>query len=259
MSRSVTVRAIDVTVRLTILGEDPAALERAVRSAWSRCLALDSQADSVVSLTAGVGLDEGDDVVTGDSPALVMERLTQRVTLAGVQAGAGELLMLHAAALAHPRTGQTAVMAASSGTGKTTLAADLGDRWCYVTDETAAISADDALVPYPKPLSVVTPGHPKRQCSPDDLGLRPLEGAARPRLLLLLERRASLAEAELELLPLPEALALLAEHTSYLDTLDRPLHRMGDLILACGGLRRVTYAGTEQLHEVLAEALGDPT
>ncbi|MGD3860664.1 hypothetical protein QT580_22560, partial [Xanthomonas citri pv. citri] len=141
-----------------------------------------------------------------------MESLTTAVTLAGIERHRGRSLMFHAAGLADPVTGGTAVLVAASGTGKTTAARRLGHDLGYVSDETVCVDAADlGIAPYPKPLSVVRgPGEPKEQVSPDDLGLRPLRGPAALRALLLLERDPAQEHPHVtDPLPLVTALATL--------------------------------------------------
>src|SRR5690606_11574012 len=99
-----------------------------------------------------------------------------------IAARTGELLMLHAAALAHPKTGATAVFVAPGNTGKTTLCRALGPSRSYVTDETVGVRRDGAVVAYPKPLSLRRPDGVgiKDEAAPGDVGL------PRPRVQLWL-------------------------------------------------------------------------
>ena len=133
--------------------------------------------------------------------------------------------MFHACALANV-AGDAVVMVGPSGVGKTTLAQTHGRRWGYVTDETAALTTDDALLAFPKPLSVSRSGRVKAQVSQDEAGLVPAATALRVRAVLLLDRVAGATGATVEAVPTVPAIALLAEHTSYLARLDRPLARI---------------------------------
>ena len=258
MSAAIRLDAIELSVEIDIAGEEADVLESDVRAAWSRCLSDHPGAEADVTFTVGVGLSPDDGIVTGDSRGEVMQALTEEITYEAVTAGAGELLMLHACVIAHPATGQAAVLVGPSGMGKTTLAAHLGRRWAYATDETAAIDAEGVLVPYPKPLSLVVPGEPKAQRSPDDLHLQKGDGTLRPKILLLLDRQRAVTDAQVEAIPLVEALSMLAEHTSYLSRLRQPLHRLAEVVQECGGLGRVTYSDTAQLEPLLEAALGVP-
>ncbi|MDA4829615.1 hypothetical protein PE182_11000, partial [Kocuria rhizophila] len=177
-------------------------------------------------------------------PAVAMESLTTAVTLAGIERHRGRSLMFHAAGLADPVTGGTAVLVAASGTGKTTAARRLGRDLGYVSDETVCVDpADLGIAPYPKPLSVVRgPGEPKEQVSPDDLGLHPLRGPAALRALLLLERDPAQEHPHVtDPLPLVTALATLVPNISALPALPRPLRTLVRAIDACGGVRAVRY------------------
>lgn len=257
MSSPVSVEALGLRVDVHFDGAHADELEGATSRAWTRCRVAGGHDQAGVTLRAGIRLEPGPGVVTGDEPDVVLERLTQRITVEAVNAQAGRLLMLHACAVAHPRTGATAVLVGPSGMGKTTLAASLGRRWGYLSDETAAMRPDGSVWPYPKPLSVVTPGHAKQQRSPDDLGLQVAAGPSQPRLLLLLDRRPGVTQVGLERLSTVEAVCLLAEHTSHLSRLPTPLHRIADLVDRCDGLHRVVYGEGDHLAPVVADAIGD--
>lgn len=256
---AVSLHALGVRVEVRFSGVDAGALARAVETAWSRCLptGLRQDAAPLVVLSAGVGLEPAPDVVTGDELDEVMEGLTQRITVDALTRQAGRLLMLHACALAHPVTGEAALLVGPSGVGKTTLAATLGRRWAYLSDETAAITGGGDVLAYPKPLSIVRTGRAKQQRSPDELGLRTTTQPARPRGILLLDRRSGVEAVGLEALPMGEAVCLLAEHTSFLTMLEAPLHRVSDLVDEAGGAHRVVYGEADQLPSVIAAAIGD--
>ena len=51
------------------------------------------------------------------------------------------------------------------------------------------------------------------------------------------------------------ALAHLVPHTSLLGTLERPLHRLADLLGATGGLHLVRYGEAETLRPLVRELL----
>ena len=179
--------------------------------AWDWCADEESH-ESRAQLTVLLD-DDGDVIATeaagtdlfGTDLATVMDRLSPLITRLAVTERAGELTMFHACALADPVTGDTAVLFGPSGTGKTTLARTLGTDFAYVTDETAAVTRDGLLVPYPKPLSILIGPRDrlKRQVSPGELGLRRLgDGPYRLRALVQLHRVPDhQGDAELELLP----------------------------------------------------------
>ncbi len=54
-----------------------------------------------------------------------------------------------------------------------------------------------------------------------------------------------------------QAVALLAEHASYLAHLERPLARLADLVHAAGGLQVVTYAEAVHLAPLVEQLFGE--
>ncbi|MDX7183432.1 hypothetical protein SJ321_24440, partial [Enterobacter hormaechei] len=83
------------------------------------------------------------------------ENLVFLATSRAIESARGTHLMFHAACLAAPDTGAAIVLAAASGTGKTTATRRLGPHYAYLTDETAIVDpADRSVTPYPKPLSL---------------------------------------------------------------------------------------------------------
>ena len=247
-THAVTVEALGVPIRLEV--DDPT-LAGALERAWGWCLV-----DSATAPAATVTVTDA----LGDSPVeAVMEQLTQLVTIEAVGQQAGRLLMLHACVLAHPESGKAVLLVGPSGMGKTTLAAALGSRWAYVSDETAGITETGEVVGYPKPLSVQSTGHPgKDQVSPASLGLLRPTAPATATAVVLLRREAGATETLVEPLPTVQAIALLAEHTSYLGELDQPLHRLASLLHSTGGLKQVTYAEADDLGPLMDHLLGGP-
>ncbi|QIK75229.1 hypothetical protein [Nocardioides piscis] len=165
-------------------------------------------------------------------------------------------MMLHAAALADPVTGATAVLVAPSGTGKTTASTVLGRHLAYLTDETAGLTFDGAVLPYRKPLSIIESGHLKAQRSPSDLGLVTSVQNCHLVALLVIERRPAHEGEPLVLeLETVDALAALAPEASSLSRLDRPLQRLVTLIRHAGGVRHVTYSEAATLAPVIQALL----
>jgi hypothetical protein len=253
----VRVRALEVAIEVVCTGSGRADLARAVAQAWDWCpddgrqqpqcrvtLLLDDDGDVIATRADGAD-------VFGTDLALVMDRLSPVITRLAVTERAGDLTMFHACALADPITGDTAVLFGPSGTGKTTLARTLGTDFVYLTDETAAVTREGLLVPYPKPLSILIgpSDRLKKQVSPGELGLQPIgSGAYRLRALVQLRRIPDHAgDATLEVLPTIEALPEMVTQTSYTRRMERPLHRLAALADSVGGVRRATYAEAAQL------------
>jgi hypothetical protein len=240
----VPVSALGSRIDLRVSDGDVAAR---LRRAWAPCLRTEDDGGPVDATVT-------DDDLLGRPTDELLELLTQRVTVEAIGVRAGELLMLHACAVANS-DGDAVVMVGPSGMGKTTMARTHGTRWGYVTDETAAIEADGRLLSYPKPLSMTRPGLVKEQVSRDDAGLTRAPDELRVRRVLLLERREGAGEVEVEELRTVPAVALLAEHTSYLARMERPLARIAGLLHDTGGLLRVDYAEAADLAPLLEELL----
>ncbi|NPC41224.1 hypothetical protein [Nocardioides sp. zg-1230] len=213
-------------------------------------------------------LDAWRDALTDDEPttdpvdadgldvASVLHHLSPAVTTRAIDAMAGELVMLHAAALADPISGRTAVLVAASGTGKTTASVTLGETFAYLTDETAAITRDGVVMPYRKPLSIIDGSHVKKQIAPSALGLRSTELVGRLAALLVIERDPDHEGTPVvELLDTVDAIAAIAPQSSYLPSMDKPLHRLAELIHLVGGAHHVTYAESADLEPLLARLL----
>lgn len=250
-SRRLVVRGLGVGVSLVVTGRE---LGCAVHDAWRDALS-PSDAPAVVGLTVALGPAGAADV-TGDTIDEVLHYLSPAVTTRMIESRAGELVMLHAAALADPATGATAVLVAPSGTGKTTAASTLGKALAYVTDETSAITPDGTVLPHRKPLSVIETGHLKAQRSPSELGMRTTDRECHLGAILLLDRQVDhVGEPQLSRLEMVDALAALAPENSYLSRLERPLHRLADLIHLAGGAHRVTYREAADLAPLVARLL----
>jgi hypothetical protein len=259
----VPLHLLETRVDVLTSGTGAQALAGAVTTAWDRCLAESDEppADRRFAVLldddpAAVRRAVDGGVIAATTPAPILHRLAGALTVAAIEANLGRVWMLHACAVAHPQTGATVVLVGPSGAGKTTAAAVLGRHFAYLSDETAAIRPDGAVMPYPKPLSVLLePGSPKQQRSPTALGL--LAPAARPRLaaIALLERSGEAAPV-VELIRTVAALPALAEQTSALQRFERPLHLMAGHLHATGGLRRIRYREAQDLVLVVAELMG---
>ena len=248
----VFVDALGATVAIEV--QDPRIL-RAVDRVWVACRT--SPADGCpVAVAPRLGEDADDDDV-----ARALQLLTQVVTRQAILARAGSMTMLHAAALCDQRSGATIALVAPGGTGKTTLARTLGRGRGYVTDETVAVAPDRSIAPYCKPLSLRRAGtnQPKDEIAPQSLGLTPPQ--VQPWLAGMVLLRRDLpdgGEIVVEDIELLDALVLLAPETSSLAALDRPLHRLADLVESVGGLRRVRYHDAADVEPVVRDVLGRP-
>ncbi|AZP39123.1 hypothetical protein DUY81_16135 [Acidipropionibacterium acidipropionici] len=245
------------------IGDRATGLVEALTRAWSRCLSpeegtpsADSETPSVrIDLTAepGPGL-----AASSPDPDALLTATTQAVTHAFITAGTGAHLMFHAGALAHPRTNDAVVLVAPGGTGKTTLTRTLGTRYRYLTDETVAVDARGSALPYPKPLSIRTPGRThKVETSPDDLGLLADAGPAQVARLLLLDRGEHHTAPQVEEMNLFDAVMELAPQTSALSALDAGLHRLAGLIAATGPVLKVHYRDAGTLWPLVADLIGE--
>lgn len=278
----VPIRALGTDLDLAVSGHDVPWLEAALRERWHLCLReADRSAGGESDAAGSQGAERDaplvveaallgesthgpqvstwrreDDAVRDTDPRRLLQRLTQSVTHALIGARSGELLMLHAAALADPTTGATAVFVAPGNTGKTTLCRTLGPARAYVTDETVGIARDGTIDPYPKPLSVRRPDWPgvKDEQAPGASGLS--APAPTPWLagIVLLHRDVAhdgppLVE-DLDLLD--AVIALTPESSAFMST-HQPLQWLADVLERTGGARRVTYAEVADLEPLAAE------
>ena len=56
-----------------------------------------------------------------------------------------------------------------------------------------------------------------------------------------------------------DAIAAIAPQSSYLPSMDKPLHRLAELIHLAGGARHVRYVESADLEPVIAELLAVPS
>ncbi len=261
------VEALEVGIEVVCAGSRAHELRRAVETAWDWCLSATHQAAAhrvVVVLgddEATLAASAADADLVGTELTVLMDRLSPLVTGLAISEQAGRLTMFHACGLADVETGAAAVLFGPSGTGKTTLARTLGTSFVYLTDETAAVSADRLLVPYPKPLSILTEaGSPlKHQVSPGELGLGPIMPREYPlRALVQLQRVPDHdGEVVVERLSTVDALPQLVSQASYTRQIDRPLHHLAGLVHHVGGVRRVTYRESADLEPVVRRLLAE--
>lgn len=259
----VRVVTMGLLVQLRLRGGRADELRREVLDAWDHCLvsAPEQTAELDPEVTLDVVLDDdpvvvaaavADGAVAATALVPVMDELSTRVTHLGLERRVGHAWLLHACALADPATGATVVLVAPSGTGKTTAALTLGRELGYLTDETAVIGLDGRVTPFAKPLSLLVDGRrPKRQVSPSEVGLLRAPASAHLAAVALLQRDPEVEGVRVERVPMVEALSLLAEQTSSLHLLDRPLHTVAELLEARGGVRRLVYAEASDLLPVV--------
>ncbi|MDY6054793.1 PqqD family peptide modification chaperone [Micrococcus sp.] len=190
------------------------------------------------------------------------EELVYRITARTIDSARGSHLMFHGAVLADQRTGAGIVLAAASGTGKTTATRRLGPHYAYLTDETAILDPEDlSVTPYPKPLSLLGPdgARPKHQAGPEELGLGPTR-PAQIRAVAVLDRvrdPQGQVPARAERMSLVDALAVLVPQTSSLARLPRGLVALCRTLDRLGGARRLVYAESEDLRPVVDGLLAE--
>lgn len=263
-----------------------------MRSAWARCAGsgaplippLPKEPTEASPFSASISYlsmyDGGTFALQAASFEELAETVTSRVTVAAILENAGELMMLHACAVASPVTGAVVALVAKPGTGKTTAASVLARTYGYISDETVAIGPDGSVVPYPKPLSVKQgPGEPIHQVGPDELGLQPAPAKPFIQSIVLLDRVDAAPTAALDVaptadptagrsadhgadqqdrpapvlrqLPLAEALLALVPVSSSQGEIDEPLQSLCRLVDRVGGVWQVTYSEAADLPEAL--------
>lgn len=165
--------------------------------------------------------------------------------------------MLHAAGLATD-DGRVVVLSAASGTGKTTAARHLSQRYAYVSDETIGIDDTGRVVPYRKPLSIIERAAvPKTQLALSSIGgSHPLPDELRVAKIVVIDRSPEgPEEPEVESLDIADALALLGPQTSYLSDGPAPLQRIAALLAATGGAVRLCYREVTGIDGIIDELL----
>lgn len=237
-----TLQALGTTLDVRL--DDCPVVEAEFVDAWARCLV-----DAEPSLTL-------------HATATTMVTLTHAITHQLILARRGELLMLHAGAVANPTTGAAIAYVAPGGTGKTTLTLLLGRRYGYLTDETVAIDPETlAILPYMKPLSVRPQGGvsgPKQEVSPDRAGLLPAPANPTLSTLVLLRRQPGASEFRSTDLDLLTAITEIVPETSSLVDLPAPLHLLADVFTRVGGITLLEYSEASQLIDFVSDRLGLP-
>lgn len=254
VAERILIEAIGVPIALDLSGLTDAEAS-VVRAAWR-----DAAASAPTAVTTAITLRVREPDDESALPQL-MERLSQRVTLAAIEAQRGTLWMLHAAGLALP-DGRVIVLVGPSGRGKTTASRALARTFGYVSDETVAIDAQGRVYPYRKPLSIIeAPGAPKVQRAASDVGLAPLPaGDLTLAAIVLLDRRADGPDVPgVEILDLGDALEELVSQTSYLAAVPHPLALAACLVAPLGGVRRVTYREADTLIDVVDALVAPPS
>lgn len=249
-----TIRAFGVDVPVVRGPECPAQDFARVARTWEGCSPDPAYKPryAVPPLTYTGPLPDGSDSVAVD--------LSSEITRTVIDHADPTWVLLHAAGLAHPVTGDAAAFVAPSGTGKSTLARTWGRSYRYLSDETVGIDPEGVVHGFPRPIVLRVGGEgTKRTLAPAD-HVRVGSGPAYLRAVVLLSRTAE-GPAEPELTPVPVLAAImeLVPQTSYLTRIPRPLHRMADLLESVGGALRLSYRDVDSLGPALAEVLGDPS
>jgi hypothetical protein len=262
--RTRLVGAMGVVVAVEVSGSRAHAVLEQLPVLWADCPAGPGAPDVRVRVVhdadptvCAAAADEG--AVAGTHLADLLQLLTQRITLAAIDALAGRHFLFHAACLADPGTGRAAAFVAPGGTGKTTLARTLGAGHWYVTDETVVVDDDGSVTPYPKPLSLRrTPTSPyKDETAPGALGLAAPAGPVRLAALAVLDRNDDHRGApRVDRLEPLDAVVVLVPQMSHLPRMQQPLQRLVALVESLGGVHRVTYREAAELAAVLDEWVG---
>lgn len=243
------VSAVGAVIDVDVSRRDRSFQDRAY-AAWADALYEgDRDADAVAT----------DRAELDDDAALAM--LSTDVTLRALAHRRGDALwMLHAAGLADEE-GNVVVLSAPSGTGKTTAARHLSQRYAYISDETVGIDAHGGVIAYRKPLSVIQDGivH-KVQLALSSLdGGRLVPDELRVAKIVILHRSEDGPETpELDELDAVSALELLAPQSSYLGHASEPLHLIQAILTATGGAVRLSYREVDTIDETIAGLLQTP-
>lgn len=260
MDRAIRVDALGAVIELSCDSSVPDAAVDELRRSWQELDA--GAAEPAVTLTLSLDgtLPRRPQRLYATTAVALASAVASSVTLRAIERNRGLLVMLHAAGIALD-DGRVIAFAGPSGKGKTTLARQLGTRFGYVTDETLAVEFAPArageVLPYRKPLSVVTGEGPKRQLAPQQLGLAALPAAPlRLAAIVLLDRvNDELDLPEVEQLELVEGLVALVPQISYLPLLPSPLGTLARLVEETGGIRLLRYREAATVADALPQLL----
>lgn len=238
------VSAVGAIIEIDVSHRDPEFQSRAHR-AWTDALCDgDRRADAVVAVDPEIVAEAA------------LSRLSTDVTIAALAHRRGDpVWMLHAAGIAD-ESGRVVVLSAASGTGKTTAAQHLSQRYAYVSDETIGIDADGGVVPYRKPLSIIErdSAHKAQVALSSFDGGRPLPDRLRVAKIVVIDRSPDGPEQpRIEELGTAEALELLGPQTSYLCDSEDPLQRIAALLSATGGAIRLRYREVTSIDPIIAD------
>lgn len=244
------VSAVGAVIEVDVSRRDASFQERA-HAAWSDALYEGARAADAVAT---------DRAELSDDAALAM--LSTDVTLQALAQRKGEALwMLHAAGLADEQ-GNVVVLSAPSGTGKTTAAHHLSQRYAYISDETVGIDAHGGVIAYRKPLSVIRDDvEHKVQVALSGLeAARAVPATLRVAKVVVLDRSPDGPETpQLEELDPVSALEHLAPQSSYLGDAQAPLHLIHAILSATGGAVRLRYREVTTIDATIAALLRTET
>ena len=194
-----------------------------------------------------------------DSVEQGLQDLTSRITVAMIEQLVGSGVMLHSAVIGDPESKRALALVGVSGSGKTTASRFFGSKLAYLTDETAVISDEGFVTPYPKPLSVIVdPNAPKEQQNPVEAGLNvvdPEDRGYKLTRIVLISRDEQAKEPRLERVPLHEALVFLSEQSSGLAKHPEGVVSLAKLVERCGGVWRLVYSEVEDTLPLVQDLL----
>lgn len=194
-----------------------------------------------------------------DSVEQGLQDLTSRITVVMIEQLVGSGVMLHSAVIGDPESKRALALVGVSGSGKTTASRFLGSKLAYLTDETAIISDEGFVTPYPKPLSVIVdPNAPKEQQNPVEAGLNvvdPEDRGYKLTRIVLISRDEQAKEPRLERVPLHEALVFLSEQSSGLAKHPEGVVSLAKLVERCGGVWRLVYSEVEDTLPLVQDLL----
>ena len=261
--------SLGTPVEIRAAGDRAAVLASEIRAAWDFCLTdPPSKVAPVETIIVEALLDSRPAVVQAavrrgalahSTLDMIMHELSPRITLAAMERQAASLLMFHACGVADVVTGRVLMLVGASGAGKTTAARAFGTAaYGYVSDETVALRGDDAVVSYPKPLSVLVGAGSdlKAQVSPSGCGfLRAPDDLRLGRIAVLRRDPDAPRVPRVEPVGTLPAMAALSPHISYLAMRRRPLHRLAEVLQLSGGLVRVHYREATDLVPIVRDLL----